>query len=345
VFNGTKKALGTACSPGVAGGSAIQLARPYAAQYPYLSYIYTVSNPFVSDYHGMQIALTQRNMHGLAYTVGYTWSHALDQSTGERGGPSGNPFNQRLEYSNSEFDIRQRFTATVTYALPGRKGFGQMLEGWKVTSIVALQTALPWGVLGSRGSDPSGTGEFQDRWNFYGNVDDFSALGSHSVPYFSGNIKNAGGFIVPNPALPAACVSAATALDKAANNKTGTAALYRWGCFVQGGTIMIPPALGTIGNMTRDMFRGNPFRNWDASVIKDWRFTERFSGEFRFEVFNLVNATHYGNPQFNGAGGNTPFGAPTLFGASAATPDVSNNNPALGSGGPREFQLGFRLSF
>jgi hypothetical protein len=345
VFNGTKKALGTACSPGVAGGSAIQLARPYAAQYPYLSYIYTVSNPFVSDYHGMQIALTQRNMHGLAYTVGYTWSHALDQSTGERGGPSGNPFNQRLEYSNSEFDIRQRFTATVTYALPGRKGFGQMLEGWKVTSIVALQTALPWGVLGSRGSDPSGTGEFQDRWNFYGNVNDFSALGTQTVPYFSGNIKNAGGFIVPNPALPAACASAATALDKAANNKNGTAALYRWGCFVQGSTIMIPPALGTIGNMTRDMFRGNPFRNWDASVIKDWRFTERFSGEFRFEVFNLMNATHYGNPQFNGAGGNTPFGAPTLFGASAATPDVSNNNPALGSGGPREFQLGFRLSF
>jgi hypothetical protein len=89
--------------------------------------------------------------------------------------------------------------------------------------------------------------------------------------------------------------------------KTGTAALYRWGCLVQGSTIMIPPALGTIGNMTRDMFRGNP--------------------------------------QFNRAGGNTPFGAPTLFGASAATPDVSNNNPALGSGGPREFQLGFRLSF
>ena len=345
VFNGTKTALGTACSPSVAGGSAIQLARPYAGTFPYLSYIYTVSNPFVSDYNGMQVALTQRNMHGLTYTLGYTWSHALDQATGERGGPSGNPFNQRLEYSNSEFDIRQRFTGTVTYALPGRKGLGQMLEGWKVTSIVALQSALPWGVLGSRGSDPSGTGEFADRWNFYGNVDDFSALGTQTAPFVAGNIKNAGGFLVPNPALPAACVSAASALDKAANNKNGTAALYRWGCFVQGSTIMVPPALGTIGNMTRDMFRGNHFYNWDASVIKDWRFTERFAGEFRFEVFNLLNTTHFGNPQFNGPGGNTPFSTPAAFGASSATPDVSNNNPALGSGGPREFQLGFRLSF
>ena len=344
VFNGTKTSLGTACSPGVAGGSAIQLARPYAAAYPYLSYIYTVSNPFFSDYHGMQLALTQRNLHGLAYTLGYTWSHALDQSTGERGGPSGNPFNQRFEYSNSEFDIRQRFTATVTYALPGRKGFGQMLEGWKLTSIVAMQTALPWGVLGSRGSDPSGTGEFQDRWNFYGDFNDFSSLGSVPVPFFPGNVKNAGGFLVPNPALPAACVNAAAALDQGAN-KIGSAALYRWGCFVKGNSIMVPPALGTIGNMTRDTFRGNPFRNWDASIIKDWHFTERLAGEFRFEIFNLLNTTHYGNPQFNGAGGNTPFGAPTVFGASAATPDVSNNNPALGSGGPREFQLGFRVSW
>ena len=292
----------------------------------------------------MQVALTQRNLHGLAYTLGYTWSHALDESTGERGGPSGNPFNQRLEYSNSEFDIRQRFTATVTYALPGRKGFSQMLEGWKLTSIVALQTALPWGVLGSRGSDPSGTGEFQDRWNFYGNLDDFSSLGSVQVPYFSGNVKNSSGNLIPNPALPAACVNAAAALDQGAN-KIGTAALYRWGCFVEGTTIMIPPALGTIGNMTRDTFRGNPFNNWDGSIIKDWTFTERLAGEFRFEIFNLLNTTHYGNPQFNGAGGNTPFGTPTAFGASVATPDVSNNNPALGSGGPREFQMGFKLTF
>jgi len=283
-------------------------------------------------------------VRGVSYTLGYTWAHALDQSTGERGGPSGNPFNQALEYSNSEFDIRNRFTATVTYALPGKKSPGQMLEGWKLTSIVALQSALPWGVLGSRGSDPSGTGEFADRWNFYGNFADFSAMGSQSIPYFPGNVKNSAGFLVPNPALPAACVSAAAALDQGAN-KIGTASLYRWGCFVNGSSIMIPPALGTIGNMTRDTFRGNPFYNWDASILKDWKFTERLSGEFRFEIFNMLNSTHYGNPQFNGAGGNTPFGSPGTFGASAATPDVSNNNPALGSGGPREFQMGFKLTF
>jgi hypothetical protein len=93
------------------------------------------------------------------------------------------------------------------------------------------------------------------------------------------------------------------------------------------------------------MFRAPGIRLWDFSVIKDIRFTERFRGEFRWEIFNILNRTNYGNPQFNGAGGNLAVGGPGQFRASQQTPDVANNNPSLGSGGPREMQLGFRLSF
>jgi hypothetical protein len=108
---------------------------------------------------------------------------------------------------------------------------------------------------------------------------------------------------------------------------------------------MVPPALGSYGNMGRNLFRGNGLHTWDGSVMKDWKFGERVKGQFRAEVFNLLNQTQYGNPQFNGAGGNNPFGTPGAFGASQATPDVSNNNPSLGSGGPREFQFGFKVLF
>jgi hypothetical protein len=97
--------------------------------------------------------------------------------------------------------------------------------------------------------------------------------------------------------------------------------------------------------MGRNLFRGNGLHTWDGSLIKDWKFKERVTGEFRAEVFNLLNQTQYGNPQFNGAGGNTPFATPKSFGASQATPDVSNNNPSLGSGGAREFQFGFKVIF
>src|SRR5262249_36273906 len=133
--------------------TALQISRPLNDKYPYYSYIYTVSNPVYSNYNAAQITLTQRATHGLSYTVGFTYGHALDQQTGERAGPNGTPFNYKADYGSSDFDIRRRFTTTLTYALPSKSGFGQLLQGWKITSIVSLQSALPWGVVGSRNAD------------------------------------------------------------------------------------------------------------------------------------------------------------------------------------------------
>jgi Carboxypeptidase regulatory-like domain/TonB dependent receptor-like, beta-barrel len=321
--------------------TAIQLARPLNDKYPYYSYIYTVSNPLSSNYNGAQITLTQRATRGLSSTIGFTWSHALDQQTGERAGPNGTPFDYTRDYGSSDFDIRKRFTATVTYALPSKSGFGQLLQGWKLTSIVSLQSALPWGVIGSRNADPSGIAEFQDRWSFYGNADDFSGRKTAAIPYF-----------LPGTTPPAGRSASDLAINNAAcTSKAGApgslsyTALQKWGCFVEGDSVMVPPAIGSYGNMGRNLFRGNGLHTWDGSVMKDWKFGERVTGQFRAEVFNLLNQTQYGNPQFNGAGGNTPFGTPGAFGASQATPDVSNNNPSLGSGGPREFQFGFKVLF
>jgi Carboxypeptidase regulatory-like domain/TonB dependent receptor len=321
--------------------TAIQALRPLNSKYPYYSYIYTVSNPFFSNYNGAQITLTQRANHGLSYTVGFTLSHALDQATGERGGPNNTPGNFRSDYASSDFDIRRRFTTTLTYALPSKPGFAQMLQGWKMTSIVTIQSALPWGVVGSRGADAAGIGEFQERWNFVGDPADFSGRKTQPIPFFLAGAtppagRSASDLAINNPAC--------TALAGPPGSM-GYVALQKWGCFVEGDSVMVPPAIGTTGTMGRNLFRGNGLHTWDGSVIKDWKFKERVTGEFRAEVFNLLNQTQYGNPQFNGAGGNTPFGTPQNFGASQATPDVSNNNPSLGSGGAREFQFGFKVIF
>jgi hypothetical protein len=340
-FGGTKTSV--SCSP---SSAAIQAARPFNPKFPYLSNIYLLSNYYESNYNGLQMTLSQRPVHGLSYTFGFTFAHALDDATNDWSGQpsSQDPTNPQLSYSNSGFDIRERLTATLTYALPGRKGYAQSLEGWKVTSIVSVSSALPWGVLQPQTAEnASGTSQFLDTWNFYGNPADFSGMKANSVPFVAGNIKS-GGFIVPNPALPAACLSAAAALDKP-GNQIGTASLYNWGCFTQGSTVMIPPALGTYGNMTRNMFRGNGMHLWDFSVIKGYRFTERFSAEFRFEVFNILNQIQYANPQFNGPGGNDPWTNPGQFGTALSTPDVANNNPSIGSGAARTIQLGLKLTF
>ena len=311
---------------------AAQVGRPLNSQYPYLSYIYTVENMNYSNYNGLQTALTQRPTKGLAYTLGFTWAHALDQASNERGGPLGTPFDFHHDYSNSDYDIRKRLTATVTYALPGKKGFGQILQGWKVTSIVSMASALPWGVIGSRGggNDASGSQEFNDVWNFYGDSKDFSGLGRSNVPYFTGAQA------INNPA----CASRV-----GAPGSLSYVSLQKYGCYVQGASVLVPPAIGSNGNAVRNMFRATPIKLWDASIIKDFKFGERLAAQFRLEAFNITNHVNLGSPQFNGGGGNLPFGNTATLGQAQVTPDVGNNNPSLGSGGPREFQLGLKFTF
>src|SRR5207247_10986173 len=67
--------------------------------------------------------------------------------------------------------------------IPGIKGFGQLLEGWKLNTIVNLQTAQPWLVADTSGNNFSGTLERVDRWNFFGNPQDFSGYGGSGIPY------------------------------------------------------------------------------------------------------------------------------------------------------------------
>ena len=90
---------------------------------------------------------------------------------------------------------------SLTYALPEKKGFAQMLEGWRLNSVVNVQSALPWSVTDAT-NDISGNGLKTDSWNFYGNPATFDGMGPGSIPYFAGSTDPA-------------CAAKATALDAA----------------------------------------------------------------------------------------------------------------------------------
>jgi hypothetical protein len=105
--------------------------RPFASQFPYLGFINFASNDSRSNYDSLQATLTKRVSHGLNFTAGYTYGHGLDNGSLNRfGNVPQNSSTPNAEYGDSDFDIRHRFTLTAGYAIPGRKGFGQLLEGW-----------------------------------------------------------------------------------------------------------------------------------------------------------------------------------------------------------------------
>ncbi len=94
-----------------------------------------MGNLYRSNYNGLQATLTARNFHNFTFVAGYTYSHALDDvganwDFGQGLGLPQDSAHPGREYASSDFDIRNRFTLSMTYAIPGKKSFGQMLEGW-----------------------------------------------------------------------------------------------------------------------------------------------------------------------------------------------------------------------
>ena len=320
------------CSPSAADEAAAQT---FAAKFPYLQYINWVSNHDRSNYNGLQLTLTQRVSHGLLFLAGYTYSHALDNLS-YFSNPTTEIAGQSI-YGNSDYDVRHRFTFSMTYAIPGKKSPGQMLEGWQINNIVTLQSGLPWGVQDAS-NDFNGTGEVHNppqegwsTWDFYGNPSAFTS-GPHPIPFFPPG---------PLASFPAVCQQHAQA-----NGQLAVASLVNNGCYVQGNGVLVPPPFGSIGNTGRNLFRDSGFRNWDTSVVKGWKVKERLTVQFRAEFFNVLNHPKFANPY--GARSTYLNNDPSSgfgFACGCVTPDAAAGNPVLGTGGARDIQLGLKLIF
>lgn len=96
------------------------------------------------------------------------------------------------------------------------------------------------------------------------------------------------------------------------------------------------PAAGTFGATRRNQFFGPPLNSTDFSIFKTTNITERFSIQFRAEIFNLFNQLNLANPDGNINDGGS-FGRITATRASAA------GDPAIGPGEPRNAQLSVKL--
>jgi hypothetical protein len=319
-------------------------AEPFASKFPYLSNVQFLNNSGFSTYNALQVSATQRTSHGLSFVLGYTYSRAL--GTGYDNWSflvPINSYNPKQLYGPTLFDEAHQFSYSVTYLLPGKKTKSQLLDGWSINSIVTLDSGQPWGVNDFT-TDFSGTGEVGngstngEQWDFFGNPGDFRTTkaflttngGQGGIPYFPGT---------SNPA----CLARSTAMGG-----LGVASLTNLGCYAAGSSVLVPPAYGSYGNGI-NQFRGPAFYNWDFSLTKQIRFTERLNAQFRAEFFNILNHPNISNP-FGGPGGDNTYTDPSAdagasFGFRPQTPDVTSSNPVLGTGGPREIQLGLKLIF
>jgi len=157
--------------------------------------VHLMSSSSVSSYNSMQLSATKRMSHGLQFLTAYTYSHWLDEYSGDPTGTSDVtvvPGNQAIlkNYASSDFDRRHRFVFSGIYDLPGYKGnsgfMRQVADGWELAGVITLQAGIPFTVLTNAtafvqaradyvpGCNPAKGGGVQSRLNDYFNVNCFT---------------------------------------------------------------------------------------------------------------------------------------------------------------------------
>ena len=227
-----------------------------------------------SSYHALNLKFQTQNLHntGLSLVANYTWAHSLDdisstfsdslQGGSEYIGSLGytDPFNPKLDWGNSDYDIRHRIVVSPIWETPwfkSGKGMGEALGGWSVVGIITARTGSPFSVY-----------DASNVYNFY----TWPRLTPATAPNFHvGSPQNVG--VNTFNALSVPVPASFAPLDPALG-------ISDFGPF---------PA-----NMSaRNAFRGPGAWNVDMSVGKKFKFTERVGLEFRAEGFNVFNHHNY----------------------------------------------------
>ncbi len=226
------------------------------------------SNQFVratdvnSSYQAAILRLERRFARGLSFVAGYTFGKSIDTASGLNGTnqPQDN-YNLQGERGLSDFDVRHRFVLSSTWELPFGTGRRWFRNGLGAKSFGGWQLAS---ILTLQTGQP------------------MTALLPTALSGTQSNGTDRPD-LVANPNLP-----------------YGHRDPSRW---FNTGAFQLPPiffdALGPFsipGNEGRNVITGPDFKNFDISLARHARLSERASLVLRADVFNLTNHPNFDRP-------------------------------------------------
>ena len=310
-------------SPLGSGGD--QTDRPFFSQFPDLRHIVQTTNLADSQYDSLQTSYNQRDWHGLDTSYNFTWSKCLDESSFNRGGFGDypqlqNPLSVEDNRGLCDHDVRLNFNVSGVYSLPALPHLGERLgKGWQLSTIYTAISGRPFSVLLGSGGDPSGQG-----------LTGIAIRGAWDGTPVKYNTRDPQHYVVEN----------LTAYDQTDPcGRAGADDTDNPGHFF-GGQPLSPffvPCAGTVGNSRRNQLIGPGLSQWDMTLMKNTRITERLNLELRWEVYNILNRGNFSSFPDN------TFGA--SFGSVTETPDVLSGNPVIAQGGPRNMNFSLKFTF
>ena len=240
-----------------------------------------------SNYHALQFSARQRLTGSSLIDVAYTWSKNLTDSPNDRTTSPQNSYDIRSEYQRATLDRRHVFTLNYVYELP----------------FFRLQKDFVGKVLG--GWEASGIVVVNTGLPFSVTTSNFDAAGL--------------GLINANPAARPNLLC-----DPNENAPHGVQWVTNQ-CFQLNPNNAAVGLPNTPGTTPRGIIDGPPTQRVDLSMMKNLRFTERFSAQIRAEAFNIFNHTNFRTISTNITAAN--------FGVVTAVRD------------PRTMQFGLKLIF
>jgi outer membrane receptor protein involved in Fe transport len=250
-----------------------------SASNPVFSTISQIQSSESSNYHGLQLTLQKRMSHGFSAQGFWVWSKSLQSENLDTSGNTGNsanttaqdPNNRWLDRQRSDFDQRHVVAFSIVwkpnYNIDNR-ALRFLANGWTVTSIVRMQSGLPFNI--TTGSDNNGDGVTNDRPNLMPGLARAQITDNgHSR---SAMIKN---WISPSQF----CVYNGTLNGNPACPQQGAG-----------------PA-GSDGTVRQNAVDAPGRRSIDASLFRDFKIHESLTFQLRGESTNVFNLTNLPAPQ------------------------------------------------
>jgi hypothetical protein len=251
-----------------------------------------------SIFHALDIRVEHRTGYGLSITANYQWSKLLEAVSYL------NAFDPRPEYRISQYDHPTHAVIAVSYQLPfgrGRRYGGNIpryvdlpLGGWNVASSWFYQQGSP---LTFGNLSPTG----QPLHYNARQATEYAGQPGTTQPSFNINAFN-NNISSTSTTIPQQGLGGNPAFNTQLTNN-----------------------IRTFGSQYANL-RNDALNDWDASVLKDFNFTERSFLQLRLEGFNVNN-----RPVFSG-----PNLSPTSAGFAQITGTQNSN---------RVVQIGARISF
>lgn len=126
-----------------------------------------VTSPWeFGNYNSLQLQVVKRATQGLSLVANYVYSRCMDDASAQvqgadaGGGSQIHKFNRRADYAPCDFDIAQTANFSLVYDLPRFNSLpapaSRLMNGWRLTSIVAARSGLPFTVSSGRDNSLSG---------------------------------------------------------------------------------------------------------------------------------------------------------------------------------------------